>query len=61
MALVNRILERYPDKGYIDKNLGRLTQFDDVKDNSYWAYYDIFEASNEHNHNQTTKKRVLGK
>lgn len=48
VTIVNRMLERIPDKEYIDKNLHKLIDFTDVRDNTYWAYYDIFEAANTH-------------
>ena len=33
---------------FIDKNLDKLIDFIDVRDNKYWAYYEIFEAANTH-------------
>ncbi len=48
VTIVNRMLDRIPDNDYIDKNLHKLIDFPDVKDNTYWAYYDIFEAANTH-------------
>ncbi len=48
VTVINRMLSRYPDKKYIDKNLGNMTVFNDVTDNSHWAYYEIYEAANEH-------------
>jgi hypothetical protein len=48
VTLVNRLLERVPDKKYIDNNLYKLIDFKDVQDNTYWAYYEIFEAANTH-------------
>ena len=48
VTIVNRLLERIPDKEYIDNNLDKLIDFIDVRDNTYWAYYDIFEAANTH-------------
>ena len=48
VTIVNRMLERIPDKEYIDNNLHKLIDFLDVRDNTYWAYYDIFEAANTH-------------
>ncbi len=48
VTIVNRMLERIPDKEYIDDNLEKLIDFIDVRDNTYWAYYDIFEAANTH-------------
>ena len=48
VTIVNRMLERIPDEEYIDNNLDKLIDFLDVRDNTYWAYYDIFEAANTH-------------
>ncbi len=48
VTIVNRMLERIPDKEYIDNNLDKLIDFVDVRDNTYWAYYEIFEAANTH-------------
>ncbi|BBI31186.1 NHL domain-containing protein [Cohnella abietis] len=52
VSLVNRMLERYSDKGYVDSNKNVLKQYVDLK-NNYWAYYDIMEASNEHNYEKS--------
>ncbi len=48
VAGVNRMLSRYPDKTYIDNNLDNLIEFTDIQDNTYWAYYEIYEAANIH-------------
>ena len=48
VTIVNRMLERIPDKEYINNNLDKLIDFIDVRDNTYWAYYEIFEAANTH-------------
>ncbi len=48
VTIVNRMLERIPDKEYIDNNLDKLIDFIDVRDKTYWAYYEIFEAANTH-------------
>ncbi|MBQ8636458.1 MAG: S-layer homology domain-containing protein [Clostridia bacterium] len=48
VTIVNRMLERIPDKEYIDNNLHKLIDFVDVRDKTYWAYYEIFEAANTH-------------
>ena len=48
VTIVNRMLERIPDKEYIDNNLDKLIDFIDVRNNTYWAYYEIFEAANTH-------------
>ena len=41
-AMVNRVLARIPDRGYIDGQQDR--KYDDVN-NLNWAWYDINEAS----------------
>lgn len=51
-AIVNRMLGRSADKVYVDAHADKLTQFTDVSP-YYWAYYDIMEAANAHDH---TKK-----
>ena len=48
-AIVNRMLGRSADKTYVDAHADKLTQFTDVSP-YYWAYYDIMEAANAHNH-----------
>ncbi|MBQ9915083.1 MAG: S-layer homology domain-containing protein, partial [Clostridia bacterium] len=48
VTVVNRMLERSADKDYVDKHIRKLGQFTDVKNNEYWAYYDIYEAAHEH-------------
>lgn len=48
VTIVNRMLERVPDKEYIDNNLHKLIDFVDVRDNKYWAYYEILSAANTH-------------
>ena len=46
-AIVNRMLNRYPDKQYIADNWANIRHFYDLADN-YWAYYEIMEATNAH-------------
>ncbi len=58
VTVVNRMLSRYPDKEYIDNNLDKLTQFADIKDNTYWAYYEIFEAANIHHTSLNNKSET---
>ncbi len=48
ITMVNRMLSRYPDEEHIDNNLDKLIHFTDVTDNTYWAYYQIYEAANDH-------------
>lgn len=47
VAITNRVLNRTPDRTYINNNLRFLNVFNDV-DPSYWAYYEIIEAANNH-------------
>lgn len=48
VTVVNRATGRNADKEYINKNLSSLNKFTDLKNNSYWAFYDIEEACNDH-------------
>lgn len=47
VTIVNRLLERRPDKDYIDTHKPELKPFTDLKP-SYWAYYEIYEAVEGH-------------
>lgn len=48
VTVVNRLLGRKADVDYVDNNLDKLAYFFDLTDNTYWAYYDIYEAANDH-------------
>ena len=48
-AVVNRMLGRSADTGYVNRYGDRLIQFSDVRA-SHWAYYQITEASNAHDY-----------
>ena len=52
VAIVNRMLDRHPDREYID-NHDRLIRFTDVQQ-THWAYYEILEAANTHD--ETTQE-----
>lgn len=52
VTIVNRLLERRPDKDYIDTHKPELKQFTDLKP-SYWAYYEIYEAVDGHDYNRS--------
>ena len=54
VALVCRVLDRNPDKTYIDKHTADLRLFPDVAA-SHWAYYYIAEATNGHNYTKDSK------
>jgi len=45
VKIINRMLNRFPDREYIDAHEKELVVFTDVE-KSYWAYYDIIEAAN---------------
>ncbi len=47
VTLVNHVLERQPDKAYIDEHHKAVRKFNDLEAD-YWAYYDIVEATNAH-------------
>ena len=47
VTIINRVLEREADQKYVNDHIGDLKLYPDVP-NTYWAYYDILEASNSH-------------
>ena len=49
VTIVNRMLNRVADKAYIAENLDTIITYPDLADD-YWAYYEILEASNWHDH-----------
>lgn len=49
MAIINRLLERVPDKKYIDENYTELNRYKDVTP-QLWSYYDIVEATETHHY-----------
>ena len=51
-VIVNRMLGRSADQSYIDGREDGLIRFSDVA-KSHWAYYDIMEATNAHDHSKT--------
>ena len=48
VQVTNRMLERSPDKSYIDAHSELLHRFIDLAP-EHWAYYEIMEAANRHN------------
>jgi hypothetical protein len=50
VTMVNKALERYPDKQFIDGHPG-ITRFTDV-DEGHWAYYEIIEAYHTHDYSR---------
>ena len=51
-TIVNRMLARSADEGYVDSHADRLVQFIDLTD-AHWAYYQIMEAANGHTYTIT--------
>jgi hypothetical protein len=47
-TVVNRMLGRAADEEYVNSHGEELTQFEDLNDPNYWAYYQIVEATNGH-------------
>ena len=54
VTLVNRVLERVPDKKFIDKNIDDIKVLKDVK-KAHWAYYYMIEATNGHDYSRDSK------
>ncbi|GBF75543.1 hypothetical protein PA598K_03960 [Paenibacillus sp. 598K] len=52
VSLVNRMLERVADKGYVDSHTATLNQYTDLI-KTHWAYYDIMEATNSHDYEKS--------
>lgn len=48
VAIVNRVIGCEPDTEYINKNMSSVNKFIDLKDKSYWAFYEIISAANTH-------------
>ena len=51
-TIVNNMLGRAADEDYVDEYWDELVQFNDLSDN-HWAYYQIMEATNEHDYTKT--------
>ena len=49
VKIVNAVLNRICDKEYVNKNVSKLTNFNDIR-NAHWAYYEIMEAANAHDY-----------
>ena len=47
VTIINRMLRRFGDRNYIDSHADEIVTFPDAL-STYWAYYDIEEASNTH-------------
>ena len=57
VAIVNRMLNRVADKDYIEENYADVLTYPDL-DKSHWAYYDILEASNWHDHKVINNEEI---
>ncbi len=57
VTVVNNMLERTADEAFIADNMAELTTFVDV-DSEHWAYYQILEASNGHEHAMSEGKET---
>ena len=51
-TIVNNMLGREADRGYVNTHTDTLVQFNDLT-RIHWAYYDIMEAVNEHEYTRT--------
>lgn len=51
VTLVNRMLERYCDEDFVDNNPDAVAHFTDLS-TTYWAYYQIMEASHSHDYDK---------
>ena len=51
-TIVNHMLGRSADEDFVDDHADDLIHFTDLKD-SYWAYYNIMEATNAHTYRQS--------
>ncbi len=49
VTIINRMLNRVADKEYIEANMEDVLTYPDL-DKAHWAYYEILEASNWHDH-----------
>lgn len=49
VTIINRMLNRVADKEYIEDNFDEVLTYPDLNE-SHWAYYEILEASNWHDH-----------
>ena len=49
-TIINRMMSRSADVGYVDRNFQNLRQFTDLQDSSVWYFYAMVEASNRHDY-----------
>ncbi|MCI8283823.1 MAG: S-layer homology domain-containing protein [Firmicutes bacterium] len=48
VTIINRMLKRSADEGYIDSRLDKFNRFSDLQNRDYWAFYQLMEAANNH-------------
>lgn len=56
VTVVNRMLDRSADVEFINNNFSELTHFTDLNDKNYWAFYEIYEAANNHHARGITRE-----
>lgn len=47
-AIINRMLNRTADMGYVEAHMDELRTYSDTPDHTAWYFYNVMEASNEH-------------
>ena len=57
VVIVNRMLLRSADKNYISNNVDKIVSFVDIT-NAHWAYYDVVEATTEHQYNKINNNEI---
>ncbi|EFI41858.1 hypothetical protein HMPREF0629_00487 [Peptoniphilus sp. oral taxon 386 str. F0131] len=60
VSIVNKMLDRYADKNYVDSHAMELTNYTDLSKN-HWAYYPIMEASNGHDYERLSNNQEVWK
>ena len=58
-AIVNNMLGREADEGFVDEHAKELTPFSDIE--KHWAYYHIAEATNSHNYTKPSSEETWTK
>ena len=52
VTIVNHMLGRSADTGYVDAHAAALAGFSDLRDSGKWYYYDMVEAADAHNYSK---------
>ncbi|MGN0162882.1 MAG: S-layer homology domain-containing protein, partial [Candidatus Ornithomonoglobus sp.] len=53
VTIVNRVTDREADNEYVNTNMSASNPFTDLTDKTYWAYYSLIEAADDHTAVQT--------